>query len=239
MNRVASPRTSAKRGLTLTAYKAAGLGTVDDADVARTLDVSRQAVKYMRGRLGVAAVPRRNKHAGTSMGGQPRTTPEPAPVAGARWIPLTKQQFVLVDAADFAALSRWKWSYSDGYAIRGFRIGGRAGMLKIHRVVVGVDDPRVQVDHRDRNRLDCRRENLRIATVTQNNRNRSIGRRNASGFKGVVWDADRNKWRAQIGFNHRFYILGRYDDPAVAARAYDAAANNLFGAFSAPNFKEA
>ena len=40
---------------------------------------------------------------------QPRVAPEPPPIAGARWIPLTKGMFALVDEADFDRVSQWNW----------------------------------------------------------------------------------------------------------------------------------
>lgn len=99
-----------------------------------------------------------------------------------------------------------------------------------------------QVDHRDRNTLDCRRQNLRFATSAGNNRNRgkhvSNVRRFASQYKGVCKPADYNKWIALITINDRTIRLGTFVTEEEAARAYDVAAKKHFGAFACLNFPD-
>lgn len=93
-------------------------------------------------------------------------------------------------------------------------------------------------DHVNRNKLDCRRVNLRLASKKQNNVNRAIQANNASGFKGVCWDKNRNKWIVHIGLNGRNHFLGRYADTVSAAKAYDIAAKEYYGEFAVLNFPE-
>jgi hypothetical protein len=52
----------------------------------------------------------------------------------------------------------------------------------------------------------------------------------SSRYKGVTRDTTRTKWVAQIKTRGRRRYLGRYDNEEAAARAYDAAALNLWGA---------
>ncbi len=74
-------------------------------------------------------------------------------------------------------------------------------------------------------------DNLRIATVQQNSRNRDIQRNNKSGFKGVMWCKRRKKWRAKIGIGRQQEDLGHFSDVQAAAAAYKAAAKRIFGDF--------
>lgn len=64
-------------------------------------------------------------------------------------------------------------------------------------------------------------------------------RTNRSGFRGVTWQTPNNKWRARIiPPGGKVVLLGLFDKPEDAARAYDRAANQYFGANAALNFKE-
>lgn len=91
-------------------------------------------------------------------------------------------------------------------------------------------------DHRNRNKLDNRRGNLRQATPLQNAVNQSLRKDNASGFKGVTWNKQVGKWKAQIRDTGRRLFLGYFHDATDAARAYDAKARDLFGEFAFLNF---
>lgn len=66
-----------------------------------------------------------------------------------------------------------------------------------------------------------------------NARNLTMKRRedNTSGHVGVVWDAERSKWKAQIRFKGKPYYLGRYEDKIYAIRARKDAEDALFGNF--------
>ena len=71
--------------------------------------------------------------------------------------------------------------------------------------------PHVLVDHIDRDKLNNRRNNLRIVTAQQNAFNQSKRSNNKSGVIGVCWwDRDKN-WLAQIKFNYKRHFLGYYD----------------------------
>lgn len=98
--------------------------------------------------------------------------------------------------------------------------------------------PGFEVDHVNGDGLDNRRANLRECVRTQNNANHGLGRLNASGFKGVSWDAANRRWRTSISAAGVTRNLGRYDRPEDAARAYDRAAVATFGDFARLNFPE-
>lgn len=71
--------------------------------------------------------------------------------------------------------------------------------------------------------------NCRWATKQEQVLNRGLTKRNTSGFRGVYWNNQANKWHAQIhSYNTRRNIsLGYYDDPEQAALAYDCAVMQL------------
>jgi len=78
--------------------------------------------------------------------------------------------------------------------------------LLFHREVMNNPNG-VWVDHRDRNRLDCRKSNLREATPLLNAINFTLKKNNTSGHSGVYFDKESSKWRASIRFNNKKYYL--------------------------------
>lgn len=116
------------------------------------------------------------------------------------------------------------------------RIGNRTTYL--HRLVAKTP-PGLHTDHRNGNGLDNRRENLRIATRSQNKANVSPprGRRavHRSQFKGVHWDAHAGKWRAMITVDTRGRHIGLFADERAAALAYDIEAFKVWGEFAQLN----
>lgn len=65
-------------------------------------------------------------------------------------------------------------------------------------------------DHKNRNPLDNRKENLRYATAQENSRNRTKQNNNTSGFVGVSWHKQSNKWRSRIKINGCDIHLGSF-----------------------------
>lgn len=97
--------------------------------------------------------------------------------------------------------------------------------------------PTREIDHENGNGLDCRRENLRAATSTQNRVNQAPTSANRSGVRGVNWNKERGKWVAAIrrpapvGRGKKVH-LGYFDDLQVAAAAYRRAAQRIYGDFA-------
>lgn len=109
------------------------------------------------------------------------------------------------------------------------------GRRILHRIIMPSE---VEVDHRDRNGLNCMRDNLRAATKRQNQQNRAARRGRASVYKGVKLDRRplSKRWKAAITVDGKTIWLGRHETEEAAARAYDAAARKHFGEFARLNF---
>lgn len=77
-------------------------------------------------------------------------------------------KFATVDPADYELVMRHSWHYRNGYAIT--QIGGKE--VRMHRLIMGITDPDIVVDHKDQNRLNNTRQNLRCFNLVQNANNR-------------------------------------------------------------------
>lgn len=80
----------------------------------------------------------------------------------------------------------------------------------LHQVILG-DIPRgYEPDHKNRNGLDNRRENLRLITISQNMHNRAVFKSNTSGMSGVHYNKGKKKWEASITINWKRIYLGSF-----------------------------
>ncbi len=162
--------------------------------------------------------------------------PAPAqPAETVKRIPLAHGGFVLVDAADFEWLSRYKWSPkgSGRYAAR--REKGKT--IYMHREIMNAP-PGMVVDHSDGNGPNNCRSNLRVCTAGQNRCNQAKRIGCKSRFKGVYQDSRRDKWFVMIRVGDKPLWFGYFDAEGEAARAYDRLAVELFGEFAYLNFPQ-
>jgi hypothetical protein len=89
-----------------------------------------------------------------------------------------------------------------------------------------------QVDHIDGDGLNNKWANLRQCNKSQNQANSKLRRTNTSGFKGVCWHKQRQRWVANIQLNGRRISLGLHNTPEDAHAVYCAKAKELFGEFA-------
>lgn len=88
------------------------------------------------------------------------------------------------------------------------------------------------VDHIDRNPLNNKIENLRAASKSENLCNRGATSLNTSGFKGVHFDKQKNKWAAEIVKEGKRTRLGFFSTAEEASAAYEAGSKAIHGEFS-------
>lgn len=107
-------------------------------------------------------------------------------------------------------------------------------LLKAHRLAwfyVHREWPPNDIDHINRDRTDNRLCNLRLATRSQNNMNRRQLDANRSGYRGVSFCKNTNKWVVRIRRDGRYDYLGLYATPEEASKVYDAAAREIHGGY--------
>lgn len=150
-------------------------------------------------------------------------------------IKLTRGKFAKVDTEDFEILSKYKWHFNRlGYADRNLCKKTKTTkhkMISMHRMIMKPESKQ-EVDHINGNGLDNRRSNLRLCSSSQNKFNRGKPKTNTSGYKGVSWEKDRNKWTSQIRVDGQRLRLGSFDLIADAVAAYNKASKKYHGKFS-------
>lgn len=138
------------------------------------------------------------------------------------------QGVAIVDAADLALVESRLWYLSSGYPTT----KSNGVFRRLHCMIL--PDAR-EVDHRDGDRLNCRRSNLRNCSHAQNCRNTPARLTNRLGLKGVQRTPE-GRFAARIQVDGEQIYLGRFDEAADAARAYDRAALQYHGDFARLNF---
>jgi hypothetical protein len=155
------------------------------------------------------------------------------------YVQLTRGQTAMVDASDAWWVGECDWNLgSHGYACRRLVRGGKLGSLLLHRAILGLIDPTLEVDHINGNRLDNRRENLRTCTSGQNKVNRHNARVGKSGFIGVRENQCGN-WYASACVGREVRHLGTFKTAKEAALVRDAFVRQHHGEFAVLNFPEA
>jgi len=154
-------------------------------------------------------------------------------------IQLTHGKVALVDDDVYEYLNQFKW-YANNfngkfYAVRSFMIAkGNQSIVLMHREIMNPKKGFV-IDHVDGNTLNNLKDNLRICTHGENLRNQKLSISNKTGYKGVYFSKERNKWCALIQVYKVKYHLGSFINLKDAARAYNEAAIKYHGEFAKLN----
>lgn len=143
-------------------------------------------------------------------------------------------QFIF-DLDDYDKIKDFTWSRrNDGYAGSTRNENGKHKIYNAYRLIMGVDDPKLEVDHINGNKWDNRKCNLRIVTHADNMKNRKLDKRNKSGYTGVK-KTKIGTWNAQIYCNGRYINLGTYETKEEAVKARKAGEEKYFGKFAHEN----
>ena len=140
---------------------------------------------------------------------------------------------VRFDEEDWDLIKNYHWNIEKGnrtYYAQG-KIN-RKTLIRMHRLVLKMKNPKILIDHINNNGLDNHKTNLRLCTCAQNTINSIPGKNNTSGYKGVHWNKRRKKWVAKIQKKCKTYYLGYYNNPKEGARAYNKFVKKHYGEFA-------
>jgi len=159
-----------------------------------------------------------------------------------RKIPVGNGKYTLVDDRDYDYLSQFIWKITHGYVNIDLQYSEffddtlPENGTAMSRIILGLlPNDGFEADHINHNLLDNRRNNLRKATHSQNQCNRTLTSKGSSKYKGVSWNKGSKKWQAQIGINKQTKYLGVFDNENHAAHVYNLAAKRYFGEFALLN----
>lgn len=152
-------------------------------------------------------------------------------------IPLTKGYFALVDDCDYEWLNQWKWharvKKNKPYAYRAEYVKEtkKNKSYAMHRVIMGITDPEIFIDHKDLNGINNQRENLRICITRSHN---VVNRETFKKYRGIgTWRSGR--FFARVKYKEKTIELGTFDTEIEAAKAYNEGAIKYYGEFARLN----
>lgn len=118
-----------------------------------------------------------------------------------------KGDIILCNPQDNEKVKKYSWCVSKtGYAVA--NIKGK--VTKMHRYILGIENPKVIVDHINGNPLDNRRENLRLCTREENAKNHRAWSKNKTGIAGIQYMQKQDKYRVRITVEGKEIFLGYY-----------------------------
>jgi hypothetical protein len=121
-------------------------------------------------------------------------------------------------------------AHSRGYLSVCLTVDGQKRYILAHRLIWALMTgawPEFEIDHADGDPANTRWSNLRPATHAENLQNLTLEATNTSGLRGVSWDEQTGRWRAQIQHNRQRHSIGRFATKEQAHMAYLAAKARL------------
>lgn len=151
------------------------------------------------------------------------------PVGGGRYS-------AFVDASDAPLLLPYAWRVSPSDDGKTFYARGKVARkdVSMHRLILGLTDPNVITDHKDHCGFNNTRENIRPVTHKQDAANTRKRAGYSSQYKGVSRKSGYG-WAGTIEYNGKKRHLGYFENEIDAARAYNDAAEELFGEYACLN----
>lgn len=148
--------------------------------------------------------------------------------------------YVLISKSDLSFILEFDWYLGkEGYPItygtkEGSIVFGRG--RKLHNLLIKQRTKKDVIDHINRDKLDNRRENLRVCSIRENNYNKTKSKNSTKSYKGIV---GKNKnWMSRVMKDGKSYQIKGATTEKEAALIYDYMAEELFGIYAAKNFLE-
>lgn len=140
--------------------------------------------------------------------------------------PKYPNKFALIDDEDFCLVSKYNWYLTDN----GYARTSTPKKMYMHRLILGLKSKK-QCDHINGNRIDNRKINLRACKESENHYNVGVRTDNNSGFRGVSYDKDRNKWLVSLTKDGKHNYGGRFKDINIAIKRCVELSRKLYGDF--------
>lgn len=115
----------------------------------------------------------------------------------------------LIHDAEFAYFLETHQVHEDTDGYPSTNIAGHK--IPLHRIILPVEGKGFDIDHKNRNKWDCTRDNLRWYSRSENSRNKGLQANNNSGYRGVHHCKTRNTWVVQTKEGEVRRTLGRCD----------------------------
>lgn len=152
-----------------------------------------------------------------------------------RVIELTRGQVAYCDNSEYQILIQLNWCLDVHKGKLYARARNKGVLVKMHRFIMRVKDPKIYVDHRDSDGLDNQKKNLRKCTPQQNQYNKGVYKNNTTGSKGVVYHKRNKSWDIQISCDKKRLYLSGFKSKKFASQIYNELAYVLYGSFASFN----
>ena len=137
---------------------------------------------------------------------------------------------------DYDKIKNYCWrSDNDNYIISYDTKLNNYSTIWMHRIILNLNDKNLEVDHKNHNKNDNRKINLRVLTHAQNGKNQSLSKNNKSGTSDVCWHKSTQKGQARICVNNKRIYLGCFSDINEAIKVRKEAEEKYFGEYSYNN----
>jgi hypothetical protein len=144
-----------------------------------------------------------------------------------------RNQFIKVDDEDYNRISLYSWG------IYGTNKYPRSTTHELLSNLIIEKSDELTLDHKNGDIYDYQKENLRLATYSQQLANRrKVGKSPTSKYKGVYWHRINQIFIASITCAGVYRYLGCFRNEISAAKVYDKAAKEFYGEFAKLNFPE-
>lgn len=127
-----------------------------------------------------------------------------------------KNNLVIIDKDDYEKVKNYAWHVTK----RGYAVGYVNGTpLRLHRLILGILESSLYIDHIDGNKLNNSKSNLRFSDNEKNSRNKTKKQNALSKYLGPR--PNKNRWFSYVSYFGKLHWIGAFDSEVDAARARD------------------
>lgn len=136
-------------------------------------------------------------------------------------VKLKSNKTIQIDGEDLVILTQFNWTLNDRcYVVRWFRLNGVRKCEYLHRRIMGF--PIKDVDHKDGDKLNNMKTNLRLCTHQENNFNKNKNKGiYSSKYKGVSYYQRYKKWKVTLMLSGKQIWGGYFENEKEAALKYN------------------